>query len=172
MPVDNNPLNVVYNRWERFLNDVSKTVGQDRELDELSNKVNEMKTQAFAGGSLTTEKLDALYARMELVAKAYEKVAKDRGFPVNATLPTSAEAFKVYGENAQIHFGKIAGDEIKDGKVGGLLGDLRRQLGGQPLRLAANKTLAPGSDSAKTARMIAMDIVASASPQVAEAKVH
>src|SRR2546422_1011109 len=129
------PLDVVYNRWERFLNDVSKTVGGDRELSELSSKVNDLKSQAYADGNLSADELDKIYAQMELVARAYDQVAKDRGYPPGKTMPSTAASFKVYGENAQIHFGKIAGDDIADGKVGGLLGDLRRQLTGQPLSL-------------------------------------
>src|SRR5688572_17336903 len=100
-----NPLHVVYNRWERFLNDVSKTVGGDRELSELSNKVGDLKKRAYADGKLSAQELEGLYSNMELIAKAYEKVAADRGYPVGKTLPTTKEGFKVYGENAQIHFG-------------------------------------------------------------------
>lgn len=151
MPVTNtgtNPLHVVYNRWERFLNDVSRTVGGDRELGELSNKVGDLKKKAFADGQLSAQELEGLYANMELIAKAYEKVAADRGYPVGKTLPTTKEGFKVYGENAQIHFGVFAGDEIKDGKIGGLLANPKQNV-----------------------KALAMDLVASASPEVAEAKV-
>jgi hypothetical protein len=86
-------------------------------------------------------------------------------------MPTTKEACRVYGEDAQIHFGKLAGDSIADGKVAGLLGDLLKLLQ-QPVSQDSVNGLRAGTAPHKAAHMIAMDIIASASPEVAEAKVH
>src|SRR4051812_8763209 len=107
---DINALNAVYNRWDRFLNTVSKSVGGDRELDELSNKLNDIKQEAYRDGVLTPQEMDAIYARVEVVTKAYAQVAATRGYPIGKTLPTTKEAFKVYGENQEIHFQTLAGN--------------------------------------------------------------
>jgi len=162
--VQNNPIHAVYNRWERFLNDVAKTVGKDRELDGLSDKLAELKSEAMKDGVLTTGELDQIHAKMELVTSAYAKVAADRGYPLDRTLPTTKKSFEIYGEDAQIHFQTFAGKEIKDGTIGGLLGDLRGAL---------QKTSGASLPSSvqKTIKALAMDMVTSATPQIAEGKV-
>jgi hypothetical protein len=164
MPAVNNPIHVVYNRWERFLNDVSRSVGKDRELDGLSDKLAELKSEALKDGVLTTSELDQIHAKMEQVTKAYAQIAADRGYPLDRTLPTTKKSFEIYGEDAQIHFQTIAGKEIKDGKVGGLLGDLRSAL------TKSSGTTLP-ADAQKAVKAIAMDLVTSATPEIAEGKV-
>jgi hypothetical protein len=164
MPVTNNPIHVVYNRWERFLNDVSRSVGKDRELDGLSDKLAELKGDAMRDGAISSTELDQIHAKMEQVTRAYAKIAEDRGYPLDRTLPTTKKSFEIYGEDAQVHFQTIAGKEIKDGKIGGALGDLRSALA------KTSGTTLP-SDAQKAVKIIAMDLVTSATPEIAEGKI-
>lgn len=156
MAVSNDPLKLVYNRWERFLNSVSDKLGGHRELDELSEKMSEVKAKAFADGVLTMQEREEIASRMELIAKAYEAVLNKHGFSLDKKLPTTKEAFKLLGENQEIHFQYLAGKDLRSG----VLGDLAE---------AAQSGDKSGLKAA--AKKISFDILTSKDPSIAEDKV-
>src|SRR5688572_1394367 len=71
MAVQNDPLKLGYNRWERFLNQVSGSDGEDREVDQLSEKMVAIKAKALSDGVLTQAEVGEIHDKMEVVAQAY-----------------------------------------------------------------------------------------------------
>lgn len=160
MPPVQNPVNTLYNRWERFLNKVSSTVGGDRELDQLSEKLLDIKKAAYRDNALSAGELEGIYGRMEVITQAYTQLARARGYPVGESLPTTKEAFRVYGEDQEIHYQWLAGKNLRGGALGELVSALNSGN-------AVNSAEVDG-----LTRKISFDLVASASPQVAVDKLH
>src|SRR5215472_6052652 len=92
------PVKQVYDRWDRFWNGVSRTFGHDRELDDLSEKLDRVKRDAYQGGNFTGQARERVFAEMELIIEAYRELAERRGYPPGETLPATRESFRVYGE--------------------------------------------------------------------------
>jgi hypothetical protein len=156
MAVQNDPLKLVYNRWERFLNRVSGTLGKDRELDQLSEKMVDIKSKAFSDGILTQEEIGEIHHRLENVAQAYMVLLKKRGIDLDKTLPTTKEAFRAFGENQEIHFQYVAGKDLRSG----VLGDLAKALKG-----------GDGAAASSAAKKVAFDLLTSATSDIAADKV-
>jgi hypothetical protein len=152
------PVKRVYNRWERFLNTVSAKIGGDRELDELSRKLDRLKQQAYEKGTLTAGDRERIFAEMELVIEAYREIAKARGYPPGNVLPATKESFRIYEAEQKIHFLTFAGDDLRSGEVGRMIA-----------KLLDGGTVRDVKDSTKT---LAFDLVASASPEIAIDKIR
>jgi len=145
---------LIYNTWERFLNAQSELFGGDREFTELSNKLDEVRSKAFADLKLTAPEVEILYEKLEAVAKLYSKLAARKGIAVGSSPPTSKESFRVFREDAEIHFQTLAGRD-REHYRGGLLGELTK-----------------ASDPDLVARRMALDILTSATTAIAFDKVN
>jgi hypothetical protein len=145
---------LIYTSWERFLNAHSEAFGGDREFTELSNKLDQARAAVFADREVTAAELDALVGKMEAVAGLFAEIAARRGIALDAALPATRESFRVFREEAEIHFQTLAG------------GDGEHYRGGLIARLAA----AP--DPAETVDRIVLDLLTSASSAIAADKVY
>ncbi|HET8547993.1 MAG TPA: hypothetical protein VFL57_08315, partial [Bryobacteraceae bacterium] len=154
MLLSREPAELVYNRWERFLNAQSEAFGGDREFTHLSDKLNEIRTGLMADREITAAELDTLFEKMEAVAALYATFAARKGIALDASVPASRESFRIFREAAEIHFQTLAGDDAEHYR-GGLL---RRLI----------------DDAAPDAvtHEIALDLLMSASGAIAIDKVH
>ncbi len=157
-PVEPGSLKRVYDTWERFLNRTSALFGKDRELDQLSSKVVKAKERAFADRVLTRKELDEIQSLQGLIGKAYVEAAARRGYPPGVPVQTRADAFRVYGEDKEIHFQWLAGQDLRGGAAGELTKALRKGERGASVDALAKK--------------IAFDLVTSPSEAIAADKVH
>jgi hypothetical protein len=155
--IERDPVHQVYGWWERRLNEISAAFGGDRELTELSRRLDAVKERAYSGDHLGPQELAGVYEEMNLVARAYAQIAQARGFPLGADLPASKESFKVYQEYQEIHFRTFAGEDLCGGELGKLL-----------TALGARDDKAVRGSSQK----LAYDLIASASKDVAIDKVR
>jgi hypothetical protein len=150
----NEPAVLVYTWWERLLNVHSEALGGDREFTELSNKLDQLRTEVFADRELTEPEREALYARMEAVAKLYAAIAGRKGIAVNGSAPASRESFRVFREAAEIHFQTLAGEDTTHYR-GGLLRQLIEAQNPEPV-----------------AHRIALDLLCSVTGAIARDKIH
>jgi hypothetical protein len=154
MPFSGNPSELIYNRWERFLNSQSEAFGGDREFTHLSNKLDEARSALFADGQVTPAEFEVFVEKMQAVAHLYATLAERKGIPLESSVPSTRESFRVFREAAEIHFQTLAGDEGQYYR-GGLL----RQL------------LEAGEPDVVTHRIV-LDLLTSASTPIATDKLH
>lgn len=154
MAVSKNSAELVYTWWERFLNAQSEAFGGDREFSELSNKLHRVRSAIFADREITASETEALLAKVSAVAALYAQLAARKGIPLDASAPATSETFRVFREEAEIHFQTLAGDEN-----GYYRGGLLRQLLNAP-------------DPEAVAHQIVLDLLTSASTPIAVSKVH
>jgi hypothetical protein len=142
---------------DRLLNQLHSLFGHDRELDELSKQVTNLKNEAYSDKRLSPSELETLYTRMAKVEAEYSKYAEKRGFPVGNSRPASPESFKVYREQQEIHFEWFAGKDLRGGALAELTSAIKSGDKGKVEQLTSK---------------IAFDLVASSNTAVARDKVQ
>jgi Domain of unknown function (DUF362) len=150
------PTNISRNA-DRLLNRISGLFGKDRELDQLSSQVTELKSKALQDSRLTPAEMTAIHDKLAEIEKQFARFAAERGYPVGETRPTTPQSFKVYQEQQEIQFEYLAGKDLK----GGVLGELQ--------------SAAKSNDARKLealASKVALDIITSGSPAIAKDKVN
>jgi hypothetical protein len=141
---------------DRLLNRISGLFGKDRELDQLSDKLTDLKKQAYADNRITPAEMTALQDKLAEVEKQFAKFAAARGYPVGELRPTTPQSFKIFQEQQEIHFDYLAGKDLK----GGVLGELQD---------AAKSKDARKID--QLASKVALDIIGSKNPAIAKDKI-
>ena len=141
---------------DRLLGRIASLFGRDRELDQLSDKVTDLKKKVLSDASLTPAELQQVRGALADAERQYKTLAAKRGYPVGETRPTTPEAFELYQEQQEIHFELIAGKDLK----GGVLGDLKKAV-------SAKDTKQIDALAAK----VAADLVMSSSPAIAKDKI-
>ena len=141
-------------RLERSLNALAGLAGGNRELTGLSDRLRAVRERAFSDLGLSAGELDALYGELESISSRYLEIARAEGIEPGGDVPGTRDSFRIYAENAEIHFQYLAGGD-RENYRGGLLAELLKTR-----------------DVPATTRRIALDIATSASEAIAVAKVH
>jgi hypothetical protein len=115
-------LDQVYSGWDRFRHRIDSIFGKDSVLDELSDKLNEVKKNAYKDGRYEPHEFEEVQRQTNLVLDAYQEVLRQRGFDTSRIRPTNQDSFRYFAELQQIHFSSLAGKHLDSGSVDRLTG--------------------------------------------------
>ena len=82
---------------DRLLNRLDSLFGHDRELDQLSNEITDLKKSAYSDNQLSEKDLSAIHARMADVEARYAKYAASRSASASVSAQIAPAATRARG---------------------------------------------------------------------------